>query len=160
MGKQKKNLMKSLSKGYTVKNFQRSDGTSYQKLQYSFWYDGKRLYVYGDSAEECTSKAEAKINKIKNQGIKSDNEITLKEYFEEVIQRRLDLGQIRMSTAHNRRTLFNARIADSLGDKKLVEISTRELIDLQVKLANKITPSGTNATMSLIKDIYSQKLRK
>ena len=158
-GVKMKNLKKSLTKGFTIKNFKRSDGAAYQKLQYSFWYEGKRLYVYGDSAEECLLKAEKKISTIKNKDVKPDNEITLKEFFEEVIQRRLDLGQIRKSTAHNRRTLFNARISDTLGDKKLIEITTRELIDLQVKLAKRITTSGTNATMSLIKDIYSQAVR-
>ena len=128
----------------------RADG----RIQKRFTIDGKRYSVYGKSNKEVQEKEDALKQKIKEGMYSSNRNVTFEKYFEEWIVRRE--GKIKDNSIRLYKTLIKKHVNPVIGTRKVQKIERRELIALQTKLKDKLSPVSCNTTMTIISAVLNE----
>lgn len=129
-----------------AKNKRRTDGRFVSNIT----HEGKRYYVYGASLKECDERRE-ELRRSLEQGLLMDGaSVTLNAYYEEWTARRK--RHVKPSTLYAHEIRYS-RMRDSIGLKKLKDITRRDVYHLQDALADRLTASGVNQTIALLKQL-------
>lgn len=121
----------------------RSDG----RYQIRFTIDGKRYSVYGKTQKEAREKAEEKRIAIKEHGIPSNSNITLKKYFEYWITAKK--GTVKGITIYDQKTAFSAVLV-LIGARRLSKIDRMTVIQVQNKLAESVSAQTANYKINIL----------
>lgn len=135
--------MGRLPNGFT----RRKDG----RLMLSFSVEGKRYQVCGHNVADCREKEEEKRQRIL-EGLTNNATITLRKYYHAWQDSRRN--SVKPSTIYTQNRRYE-HIDKELGAKKVVDISQADVIALQKKVSKKLTPTGANLIIELLKSILN-----
>ena len=126
----------------------RADGS----LEYRFTVEHMRYSVYGKTIKECEDKAFEKKTAILANQYTKNKDITISKYIDEWLKQRM--GTVKISTGLNQRRMLD-NVSDKIGKVKVKDLERRQVIDLQQELAKKLSTSGTNNHISLLRTIMN-----
>ncbi len=104
-------------------------------FEYRFTYMGVRCSVGGTSVAECKRKRIEKEREIESGAYKSNDKITLDEYFKEWLEQKE--RTVKGSTIHSYKVVYKNSIADALGKQKIRAIERRSVVNLLNQIADK-----------------------
>ncbi len=110
----------------------RRDGGGFE---YRFTYMGVRCSVGGTSVEECKRKRIEKEREIESGAYKSNDKITLDEYFKEWLEQK-EMA-VKGSTIYAYKLAYKNNIADTLGRQKVKSLERRFIVNLLNRIADK-----------------------
>lgn len=125
----------------------RKNGT----LEKRFSVNGKPYSIYASNVKELETK-EIEIRKKIDSGIYNSNRnIICDKYFAEWIARKRN--HVKSSTLRTYKCNYINHISPAIGQRRLQQIEKRELIDLQMKIANNVSANASNYCMKIVKMI-------
>ena len=138
------------------KRKKRADG----RLSSSFTYNGKRYYVYGQTAKELKEKEAEKLTKLKSGQVDRKNP-TLNEYYSRFTENRR--SKVKEATIRGQRYQFhncaNVMIRDThmrLGEMRIRDITASDIEFVQQTLEkSKMTTETVNNNMSHLCHVFS-----
>lgn len=122
----------------------RADGT----LEKRFTVEGKRYSVYGKTAAELTEKETDLRRRIAAGNYTRNAAVTFEKYYSEWIKRKEKT--VKPATVAVIQTAYRAHIAPVLGSQRVAKIERRQIIGLQVALAETHKPATVNRIMGIL----------
>lgn len=104
-------------------------------FEYRFTYMGVRCSVGGTSVAECKRKRIEKEREIESGAYKSNDKITLDEYFKEWLEQKE--RTVKGSTIYAYKLAYKNNIADTLGRQKVKSLERRFIVNLLNRIADK-----------------------
>lgn len=126
-------------------------------FEYRFTHMGVRCSVGGTSIEECRRKGREKEREIESGAYKSNDKITLNEYFKEWIEQKE--RAVKGSTIYAYRTTYKNGIADTLGSQKIRALERRAIVNLLNQIADNRGVGAANYARRVLASILNAAVR-
>ena len=128
----------------------RADGT----LEKRITIDGKRYSIYGKTSKDIAEKEQDLRASVANGQYINNKNVTLDQYYEGWIERKR-LKKTKSNSLRLYATNYREHISPSLGKKKVAQIETRELWELQKELSQRVAPTTCNLVFTILKIILN-----
>ncbi len=122
-------------------------------FEYRFTHMGVRCSVGGTSIEECRRKRREKEREIESGAYKSNDKITLNEYFKEWIEQKE--RTVKGSTIYAYKTGYRNHIAKALGKQKIKGLERRAIVKLLNRIADERGIGASNYARRVLASILN-----
>lgn len=127
----------------------RADGM----LEKRFTVDGKRYSVYGKNAKEIEQKEQEIRRKIYAGIYTANRNLTLDQYFKEWLAGKRN--GTKGNTLKTYKCYYRKHISPRIGSKKIQDIERREILILQKKISERLSPTTCNGILRTLKIILN-----
>lgn len=127
-------------------------------FEYRFTYMGVRCSVGGTSVAECKRKRIDKEREIESGAYKSNDKITLDEYFKEWLEQKE--RTVKGSTIYSYRVAYKNNIGGTLGKQKIKGLERRAILNLLNQIADKKGIGAANFARRLLTTVLNAAVRE
>lgn len=131
----------------------RKDGT----LEKRFTMNGVRYSVYAGTTKELAEKEQELREQIRSGTYKNNRNITLDNYFNEWIENRKRTTKENTLKTYN--NYYQKHIKDIIGSCKIKDIERRQVLDIQKKASQDITPNSANMIIKTLKIVLNDAIK-